>query len=408
MGRSPDDCLVVIQISSRRVSATVAWRGDDQEQVVAHRAIECDWQRLGEKGRRLAVADALAMACESAGVEVLSVFVSMADPSLAANFATGYADFGQEKTFTAYERELSLARATHQAIGTSREALHALPQRWTVRSADGGEREVADPVGERGSRLTCHVLLVTAARDTRSEIEHLLEGCDVYLEGMIAQPVALYRGLASRLAKRGSTVVVDCGARFTSIMVHRKERLVHIETHPFGGDDLTTRIATELGIERDQAEALKREVDLSVHAGADEVSGQTFLWREVQERQRQLGPAARICNEALVEFFTGRAKALREFGLLAQHGKVHLTGRAAALGGLTGVLRQIFGLQVVLGTSGQDREASAELGDLMTVGLVRQAALERRQRLATSGQSGVRAVSRATTGVFAWLFAKLS
>ena len=220
MGQSPDDCLVIIQISSRRVSATVAWRDDDAERVVAHRAIECDWQRLAEKGRRLAVTDALAMACQSAGVEVLSVFVSVADPSLAANFATGYADFGQEKTFTAFERDLALARATHQAIGVEREALHALPQRWTVRSSDGGEREVADPVGQRGSRLTCHVLLVTAARDTRLQVEHLLEGCDVYLEGMIAQPVALYRGLSSRLAKRGArlwSIAAPASPRFWCI-----------------------------------------------------------------------------------------------------------------------------------------------------------------------------------------------
>ena len=176
--------------------------------------------------------------------------------------------------------------------------------------------------------------------------------------------------------------------------MHRKERLVHIETHPFGGDDLTRLIASDLGIDHSRAEALKREVDLAVHGGSEEHTGQTWLWREVQERHRLLGPAARVCSDALTEFFNERVKVLRDLELLAQTGKVHLTGRAAALGGLVGLLRQVFGLQVVLGSSGQDREPTAELGNLMTVGLVRQAALERGQRLATQDQSGMRQVRR--------------
>jgi len=44
---------------------------------------------------RSKLADVLALACDSAGVQPMSVFVSVADPSLRANFATGYADLGQ-------------------------------------------------------------------------------------------------------------------------------------------------------------------------------------------------------------------------------------------------------------------------------------------------------------------------
>ena len=166
-------------------------------------------------------------------------------------------------------------------------------------------------------------------------------------------------------------------------------------------------IASELGVDHERAEELKREVDLAIHSGSEELSGQTWLWREVQERHRLLAPAARICSDALKDFFTERVKSLRDLELLAQTGKVHLTGRAAALGGMVGLLRQVFDLQVVLGSSGQDREPTAELGNLMTLGLVRQAGLERGPALATQEQSGMRQVRKATTGFLAWLFKRM-
>lgn len=407
MAPNPNDCLVIVQVSSRKVAATVAWRDADGERVVAHRGVECDWYHLEERGRRQAVAEALSMACHSAGVEVHSVFVAVADPTLRGNFATGYADFhGETLNLTQTERAMALARATHQPLGTEREVLHALPQRWAVKD-EVGEKEVDDPTGLRASRLTCHVLLISAGKETREEMQRLLGECDVYLEGMIAQPVALYRGLQSHLPKRGSTLIIDCGARFTSLLVHRKNRLVHVETHDFGGDHLTEAIARELGIDILMAERLKRELDISVHTGSQEIEGQTFLWREVQERHRLLAPAARVCAERLRDFFTARAKALRELELLAQHGKIHLTGRGAALGGLPALLKDVFSMPVVFGTSKSDREPSSELADLMTVGLVRQAAQERERRLAERQGSGVRHVATAASGFWGWLTAPI-
>jgi len=405
---SPQDVLVIVQISSRRVAATVAVSEPAGERVLAYKAVECDWETLGERGRKQAVAEALSLACQSAGARVHGVFVAVADASLRGNFATGYADFhGEEVAFTTAETATALARATHQPIGTEREVLHALPQRWSVRST-AGEREVEQPVGERASRLTCYVMLVTAARQTRLELERMLDDCDVALEGVIAQPVALYRGLQSHMPKRGSTLVIDCGARFTSLMVHRKQRLVHVETHEFGGDDLTDAIIETCGVDRQIAEQLKRELDIAHHVGSEDLAGQTYLWRDVQERHRQLAPAARVCAELLREFFLSRARALRELELLAQQGRLHLTGRAAALGGLPALLKDVFHMPVVYGTGKGDREPSSELGDLMTVGLVRQAAVERERYIAERGRSGVRQMAHAATGLWGWLTTPIS
>jgi cell division protein FtsA len=269
------------------------------------------------------------------------------------------------------------------------------------------DAEVEEPVGQRTSHLGCSVLLITAASSTRSDLEELLAGTGIHLEGVLAQPVALYRGLRAHLPKKGSTIVIDCGARFTSIMVHRKQRLVHVETHAFGGEDLTEAIASDLGVDRRTADRIKREVDVGHHAASTDLEGQTYLWREVQERHNQLAPAAKICADRMRAFFNQRAKELRQENLLVQNGRVHLTGRGAALGGLPALLREVFKLQVVLGSGRSDRDPSGELVDLMTAGLVSQAADERERYLLERNASGVRQVAHVASGLWAWLAAPL-
>ena len=404
MALHASQCLVTLQIGARRLSATVAWIQDDSERVVTHRSIECDWATLNRRGRQVAIAEVIDLAASSAGVEVFSVFVAIADPSLRANFASGFVDLGQEMTFTEEDRFRSLARATHQAIGTDREVLHALPQHWAIRNSNG-ESAVPNPVGQRGTRLTCHVLLVTVLRDIKHEIASLLAEMQIALEGLIAPPVALYRGMSSTLHKSGSSVIIDIGARHTHLMVHRKGRLIHLETHRYGGDDITERIAHELDIGFSQAEEMKCGVDLSARARGTDPDGQTYLWRDIQERQRLMAPTARVCDQSLRAFLGERARILRDHDLLSQRGRVHLVGRGAALGGLRELVAELFAMPVVLGTNTNDREISTELTDLMTVGLIRQAASERAHQLRERGGSSIHHVTTAAASLWHWLMA---
>lgn len=388
MDVSAEQLLVIVLIAARRVSATVAWLHPLQgERVVSHQAVDCAWHELSERGRRQVVAETVDLASRAAGVEPYSAFIAMSDASIASQLATGYADLGEDLVLSAAERDQALHRAQHQATDHDREIIHALPVHWSVRGR-GGEKEVDDPVGERGSRLTGHVLLVTARQGYREELASYLDTCTLHLDQVIAPPLALWHGMAGKLRKSGSSVIIDCGARHTGIIVSRKGRMLHLQTHPFGGDHLTETIAEHLSVGTDQAEELKREVDCSVHLHAHEADGQQYLWREVQERHRLLGPAAKVCSERLRGFFGERARELRDREFLGATGQVHLVGRASTLGGLPALVREAFGLPVVLGTGARDREPSAELTDLMVSGVVRLAAEARRSDLSRSPITG--------------------
>ncbi|TVR43626.1 MAG: hypothetical protein EA402_09230 [Planctomycetota bacterium] len=408
--RSPKDCLVVVGIGSRRLTATVAWmQSGGAERIVASRSLPCRWVELDYSGQLQALSEVLGMASESAGVMPYSVFVSMSDTSLRANWASAFVDLGHPMLLTREDRDLALLRACKQAIGTNRTDLHALQPLWEVRGEDGNY-EVENPIGQRGSQLRCGVMLVTAERDVYDAMDAMLAELDLTLEGMIAPPVGLYRAVSGQLPRRGSTVLLDFGARHTSLMVHRKGRLIHLETNRFGGDDLTEAVAESLKISSERAEALKRQVDLSVHGGGEERDfGQTYLWREVQENSRHLGPAAMVCASLLRQFLRDRCNYLKDHEFLSHTGRVHCFGRAAALGGLTGLVKEIFAMETVLGTKQADRDPANEIASAMTVGLVRAAADERRRQIAQrDASSSFRQVASAAGGIFSWLATPLT
>jgi cell division protein FtsA len=396
----PEHLVVIVQVSSRRVGATIAaLHPTHGDKVVAHKTIDCDWHRLSQNGKREAVADAVRLACDSAGVEAYSVYVSMTDASITSRLAVGWADPGDEVMLSEHERLWALKRARDQATGADQELIDAIPVHWTVRDRDG-EHEVDDPVGQRGSRLTCQALLITARRGYRDELAELVEGLGLELEGIIAQPVALFRGITGALTRKGTTVVIDCGARCTTVLVRRQSKLVHIETYAFGGDDLTNLLVEKLNISASQAEDLKRDLDLSLrHDERDGLKGQQFIWSDVRERHRLMGPAMQIVSEALEAFFRARAQELRDHGHLVQNGQVHLVGRGSSLGGLALFLKDIFGLSVVLGSGHKNRDPSAELADVLVSGLVCTAADLRRTHLA--GQSS--RIRKTASGVWSWL-----
>lgn len=396
----PEHLVVIVLVSSRRVGATVAaLHPTHGDKVVAHKFIDCDWHRLSQTGKREAVADVIRLACDSAGVEAYSVYVSMTDASVTSRMAVGWADPGDEVILSEHERLWALKRARDQATGADQELIDAIPVHWTVRDRDG-EHEVEDPVGQRGSRLTCQALLITARRGYRDELADLVEGLGLELEGIIAQPVALFRGIAGAVTRKGTTVVIDCGARCTTVLVRRQNKLVHVETHAFGGDDLTRLLMEKLTISVSQAEDLKRDLDLGLrHEERDGLIGQQFIWSDVRERHRLMGPALALISGALDTFFRTLAQELRDRGHLVQQGQVHLVGRGSSLGGLAVFLKDIFGQPVVLGSGHKNRDPSAELADVLVSGLVCTAADLRRTHLATQTSR----FRKTASGVWSWL-----
>jgi cell division ATPase FtsA len=420
----PEDLLVIVLISSRHLTGIVALMSDEfGTKVIAHKRTDVPWHDLEEREQRTAVGEIVTKACDSAGVEARSVYFARSEVSISSRVVSGDVSFeGIIQAITEHEMDWSLRRAQEKPVGTDQEQIDIIPVKWechgvvprtslkkgiTVKLTREQKLEARRqyPLGEECKGLSCHALQIIARRGYRAELDDLARSLSLRCDGVIAQPAALYRGISARLMATGWSLVIDCGARHTSFLLRSGERLLRIRSYDFGGDDITRRLMTELKVDETLAESLKREVD--INASGDAASaGQQLIWTDVMAQRHTLLPqAARICRAAIVDFFGRRAQDLQEDpeNPLPRRGHIHLVGRASQLGGLTALLHDVFGLDVILGTGGRERrderDVGEELENLLLSGLVVSAIEQRRAAREREGRS----LARQASGVWSWL-----
>ncbi len=428
----PQDLLVIALISSRRIVGLVALMNREfGTKTVAHHAAEIDWEGLEEFERITALRSVVKKVCDSAGIEPRSIYLSRSESSIGSRTVVGDIDFqGMPMRITDAELEWALRRAEEKRPSTDQEVIDCIPVRWEIHGVTGGGSRIsrqlepavevkaeskaearaakADakatwPLGETCTSLSVHAVQIITRAGYRQDLQRLADALGLELDGVIAQPAALYRGIQSRLSSHGFSLVIDCGARHTSFLLRHGERLLKVLTYDFGGDHLTRRLVDELKIAPELAEQLKREIDITAAAG--ESGGQQLIWTDVVARIHELAPrAAAVCRTAISDFFAARAAELQEDpeNALPRKGHIHLVGRASQLGGLVPALKEIFGLDVVLGSGGgkrDQRDPGEELSNLLSSGLIVSAIDQRRAAILREG-TGIRAKA---SGLWSWL-----
>ncbi len=419
-----EDLLVIVLISSQHLTGVIALMSAEYgTKTIAYKRIEVPWTELEEREQRTAVGEIITKVCDSAGVEARSVYLSRADVSIVSRLVVGDVSFeGILQPITAHEMDWALLRAQEKPVGTEQELIDIIPVKWechgavpraqltkplTVKlnRAEKSEAKRLHPLGEECKGLGCHALQILARRGYRSELDQLAHSLGLRCDGVIAQPAALYRGISARLMATGWTLVVDCGARHTSFLLRSGERLLRIRTYDFGGDDVTKRLMSELQIDEALAESLKREVDVGAGEGSH-AAGQQLIWTDVMAQRHALLPsAARICRASMLDFFSRRAQELQEDAEnpLPRRGHIHLVGRGSQIGGLTGLLHELFGLDVQLGTGGRERrderDVGEELENILLSGLVVSAIEQRRASRDREGRS----LAKQASGLWSWL-----
>ncbi len=409
-----ENLLVVVLISSRHVTGLVAGMGQALgNQTLAYKRVDVVWDTLEEIRQIEVVSEVIRRVCDSAGIVPRSVYLSRSEVSLTSRLVAGDTDFdGLLHDIGDHEMAWALRRAEEKPVGTEQELIDLIPVRWVVNGEitrthlheSREERREAKhrfPFGERGKGLTCQALQIIARRGYRAELERLAAGLNLDLDGVIAQPAALYRGISGTLPNRGWSLVIDCGARHTSFLLRSHERLLNVRTFEFGGDVLTERLAKDLDLTFGRAQDLKHGLDITIGSSVAN-QGQQSIFSTVEAGDDVLrAQAAGTCARLVREFFTERARELQDDAdnPLPRKGTIHLVGNASRLGGLAPVLADIFGLDVVLGSGKGDREIGAELEGLLLTGLMVSAIDQRR----TANELHGTTMSGKAMGVWAWL-----
>lgn len=131
---------------------------------------------------------------------------------------------------------------------------------------------VIDDYTTQGDEHMMRVLLVAAATDMVETFVSAAGAGGVEAAGIDLTPFAVARAVSpaarGESAFAGSEAVVDVGGGVTNILIHHNGESRFVRILLTGGDDLTAELAEQLGISRDEAEALK--LDLASGVGSQE------------------------------------------------------------------------------------------------------------------------------------------
>jgi type IV pilus assembly protein PilM len=225
---------------------------------------------------------------------------------------------------------------------------------------------------ERDGQPMQRILLVAAHRDMVRGLLAALDGAGLVAERIDLVPFALIRAVhTNAFADLGpdatdgaetDEAIVGIGAGVTNVVVHERGLPRFVRTLATGGNAVVESIASELGVDIDTAEDLKRRGDALSHDPA--------LSRAASVTSASLGPLLEEVRGSL-DFYTAQADGARLRRIVLTGGGSRLPDLALRLEGLLGVpVAAATPLQgIELGSTGFPPEVIAANADLLTVPL---------------------------------------
>jgi cell division protein FtsA len=209
----------------------------------------------------------------------------------------------------------------------NRRILHSIPLRYLI---DGTE-VLGRPQGLKGTKLEVDSLFITTYEQHVNDLIRTIEGIGIYVEDVIASPLAASFVMLSKAQKRAGCILTNIGSETTSIVVFEDSTPISMKIFPLGSNDITNDLALGLRITLEDAEKIKR--------GA--MTSATFSKKRVDE----------IIQERLRSVFTLidiHLKKIKRDGLLPAG--VILTGGGVSVSGVVEVAKTTLELPARIAT----------------------------------------------------------
>jgi cell division protein FtsA len=200
---------------------------------------------------------AVAQAEKAAGVVVKRAHVAIGSIGLEETYSHGEiipSRADSEVTITDLDKLMQDSEERIMDHIPNRRILHGIPLRYTI---DGAE-VLGRPQGLKGTKLEVDSLFITTYEQHVSDLIRTIEGLGIYVEDVIASPLAASFVLLSKAQKRVGCVLVNIGAETTSIVIFEDSTPISVKIFPVGSSDVTNDLALTLRIPLEEAEKIKR------------------------------------------------------------------------------------------------------------------------------------------------------
>ena len=203
------------------------------------------------------IKSALVQAEKAAGITVKKAHVAIGSIGLEEMYSHGEiipSRADSEVTSTDLEKLMQDSEDRIVDHIPNRRILHAIPLRYAI---DGTE-VLGRPQGLRGTKLEVDSLFITTYEQHVNDLIKTIEGLGIYVEDVIASPLAASFVLLSKAQKRAGCVLVNIGAETTSMVVFEDTTPISVKIFPVGSSDITNDLALGLRVPLEDAEKIKR------------------------------------------------------------------------------------------------------------------------------------------------------
>lgn len=203
------------------------------------------------------IKSAIVQAEKSAGVLVKKAHVAIGSIGLEETYSRGeIIPTRADSEITTADLEKVMQDSEDRIIDhiPNRKILHSIPLRYLV---DGNE-VLGRPQGMRGTKLEVDALFITTYEQHVNDLIGTIESIGVYVEDVIASPLAASFVMLSKTQKRAGCVLTNIGAETTSIVVFEDSTPISLRIFPIGSNDITNDIALGLKVPLEEAEKIKR------------------------------------------------------------------------------------------------------------------------------------------------------
>lgn len=226
------------------------------------------------------------------------------------------------------------------------EVIHDVPQHYMI---DDGNM-TRNPRGLYGRKLGVHSLMIVAYNNRIRNIVRAINQAGYDVPHVFFSSYAASEAALTDEQKERGCVLVDVGAKTTSILMFKDKLLRHMEKIGMGGNDLTESIAHKLNLPFDLADEIKKSY-ASVE-GADRHHEEEILVKRESAyapvKRREIHQAIDADTQVLVEKISSAIKSSEFSGQMGQG--IIVVGAGALLAGFIERLGQATDLPVRLGT----------------------------------------------------------
>lgn len=203
------------------------------------------------------IKSAIAQAEKNAGVTVKRAHIAIGSIGLEEIYSRGEiipARADSEVTAVDLDKVMQDSEERVSDHIPNRRILHSIPLRYTI---DGTE-VLGRAQGLKGTKLEVDSLFITTFEQHVNDLIKTVERLGIYVEDVIASPLAASFVMLSKAQKRAGCVLVNIGSETTSIVVFEDSTPISLKIFPTGSSDITNDLALQLRIPLEEAEKLKR------------------------------------------------------------------------------------------------------------------------------------------------------